>query len=132
MPPAGAWAPRCTNKRSVRWAHRPAHAPTTTRYAPETSASTQPYDSSRTAEERFRRAYLHLSHSTASRNLAYMRPHPAFVAHREFWSQTLADWTLRLIGQCDVVQAGYPSFVRVFPLSGASGFHILAVGVIVD
>ena len=35
MPPTGAWAPRCTSKRYVRWAHRPAHAPTTTCYAPE-------------------------------------------------------------------------------------------------
>jgi hypothetical protein len=36
------------------------------------------------AVERFRRAYLHLSHSTASRSLDYMiRPLSAFVAHQE-------------------------------------------------
>jgi hypothetical protein len=36
--------------------------------------------------ERFRRAYLHLSHITASRNLAYMiRLLSTFVAHQEFW-----------------------------------------------
>jgi hypothetical protein len=40
------------------------------------------------AVERSRRAYLHLSHSTASRNLAYMiRPLSAFVAHQEFWNR---------------------------------------------
>src|ERR1019366_2443609 len=36
------------------------------------------------AVERFRRAYLHLSHSTASRSLAYMtRPLSTFVAHQD-------------------------------------------------
>jgi hypothetical protein len=36
------------------------------------------------AVERFRRAYLHLSHSTASRSLDYMiRPLSTFVAHPE-------------------------------------------------
>jgi len=38
------------------------------------------------AVERFRRAYLHLSHSTASRSLDYtIRPLSTFVAHQEFW-----------------------------------------------
>src|SRR5664280_2868629 len=36
------------------------------------------------AVERFRRAYLHLSHSTASRSLDYMtRPLSTFVAHQD-------------------------------------------------
>ena len=39
---------------------------------------------------RSRRAYLHLSQSTASRNLAYtIRPLSTFVAHQEFWTLLL-------------------------------------------
>ena len=39
------------------------------------------------AVERFRRAYLHLSHSTASRSLDYMtRPLSTFVAHPGSWT----------------------------------------------
>src|ERR1035437_7700767 len=50
------------------------------------------------AVERFRRAYLHLSHSTASRSLDYMiRPLSTFVAHPEPWTRTTGSAAFRAL-----------------------------------